>query len=236
MNRGRYTIDEFNSLVCGKSALIIPHYEKTPKVPKQVINKITDKVFAGEVDSPKKFYLCKKTEIVPLYFSDIRIGESSKDEDYIDKSRFTYIDSDTPSFHSVFSAIRDNKTFLTKDKMEDMFDILNGQARASTGINVLIGKRSSGKTYTLNHISELYSNECLYIEQFEITKECDDDSFKKNIMNSDKRIVRNYVDKLNELFDLLDKIDNDDINHSFPLRLPFASCSSLPPRQERQLS
>ena len=203
----KMSVLDFNNYCCNKGAIIIPHYDKTPKITKPVINQIIDNIYAGEVDSPKKFYKLKSTdgELTPVYFSDIRIGEAKELEDYRNKSRFTYIDCNEKSFNSLKSSLKRNSTYISKNKIPEEFDVLNGTASASTGINVLIGKRSSGKTYTLNHISEEKAKNCLYIKQFEITKDCNDDTFKTIVEQSEKRIVLDYVSGINSAFDILEK-------------------------------
>lgn len=211
----RMSITDFNNLVCGHDALIIPHYEKKPKVPKQIISLISDNVFAGEVDSPKKFYLLKKGDMVPVLFSDLRIGESDDFEYYRNRNRFTYLDVDTPSFKSICTAISENRTYISKDKMEDMFDILNGQAQACTGINVLIGKRSSGKTYTLDHVSETSNDSCLYIKQFEITDNCSKEEFEKYVIDANKKAVLDYLSDLDKVFDYVDDLDANTVTFKF---------------------
>ena len=212
----RMTIHDFNNMCCGHGAIIIPHYEKSPKISKAVLNQITDDIYVGEVDSPKKFYKLKKdSELAPVYFSDIRIGESPELEDYRNKSRFTYIDCNDKSFNSLKASLKSNSTYISSKKIPEQFDILNGNASASTGINVLIGKRSSGKTYTLNHISEEKTNNCLYIKQFEITKDCDENAFKTAVEASEKRIVHDYVDGINEAFNILEKSNANSLKTAF---------------------
>lgn len=213
----KMSVRDFNNLCCGHDAIIIPHYDKSPKISKAIINQINDPVNVGEVDSPKKFYKNKKTpnEYTPVYFSDIRIGEADELEDYRNKSRFTYIDCDSKSFNSLKTAFKNNSTFISKNKIPEEFDILNGTATASTGINVLIGKRSSGKSYTLNHVSENLADNCLYIRQFEITQDCTDDAFKDTVKESEKRIVLDYVKEINIAFDILEQASADELSALF---------------------
>lgn len=207
----KMSVADFNNICCGHGAVIVPHYDKSPRISKTIISQIKDCVFVGEVDSPKKFYRIKKdeTNVTPVYFSDIRIGESKNIDDYKNKSRFTYVDCDERSFNSLVASLKNNDTYLSKNKIPEEFDILNGTASASTGINVLLGKRSSGKTYTLNHISEVYAKNCLYIKQFDITKDCNDESFNSAIEEAEKRTVLDYVSGINVAFDILEETKAD---------------------------
>ena len=59
-NHYKMSVLDFNNQCCNKGAIIIPHYDKTPKITRAVINQIIDDVYAGEVDAPKKFYKLKK--------------------------------------------------------------------------------------------------------------------------------------------------------------------------------
>ena len=45
-----------------------------------------------------------------------------------------------------------NKVFISENKKADEFSYLPDGTTASTKLNVIIGKRSSGKTYNLEHI------------------------------------------------------------------------------------
>lgn len=200
------SIAEFNSTFCGKHFLLIPHYRKDPSIPLSVITQITDTIFVGEVDSPKKFFALQKIQdLTPVYFSDIRIDESLKSEDFQEKSRFTYLDCAKPVFSSIELALRNrNSVALTRTKLPDVFDILNGEATASTGINVLLGRRSSGKTFTLDHIAEKNTGSVLYIKQFAISKECTDTTFFDEAKNDALPVVLGYFKELNAIFDVID--------------------------------
>ena len=57
-----------------KNYLIIPHYDKSPKIQESVIRRLREHIFCGEVQSPKKFEYCIKdiTRLTPVLFSDFR--------------------------------------------------------------------------------------------------------------------------------------------------------------------
>ena len=61
--------------------LLIPHYEKEPKLHKDTIEKLGRNIIAGEVSSVKKFIYMEKedTELTPVYFSDFRIEKGVLD-------------------------------------------------------------------------------------------------------------------------------------------------------------
>lgn len=206
------SISDFNSLVCGKNFLLIPHYDKKPKIDDETIEKIQDDIFCGEMHSQKKFLACKKEEIIltPVVFSDIRIGFKTDENDYTNKSRCTYLNISEKSFDCLANGLKDrNLVSVCSDFSTENFDILNGKAHASTGINVLIGKRSSGKTFTLNHIEEDSDSSVLYIKQFEIADKCDDEDFKTLL----EKITKNNVkQKFVELIPVFNYLDSEEPN------------------------
>jgi len=54
--------------------LLIPHYDKRPKVRQSAIDSLSDCIFAGEVQSPKKFYrIIKETNSRPSTASKVRV-------------------------------------------------------------------------------------------------------------------------------------------------------------------
>src|SRR5690606_21481899 len=84
--------------------LIIPHYDKKPSLPLQVLTKIRSYITVGEVDSPKKFIRMVKddSELVPVIFSDVRIRRD------ISKfpSRHTFVDCGDISLSSLKLSLR----------------------------------------------------------------------------------------------------------------------------------
>lgn len=119
---------------------------------------------AIEVYSIKDFLREYKTndDFVPVWFSDIRV---STDLD-IKKIGRIYLDIYNDSLNSIKLAFSDrNKVKLTIDESNSLFPINNESFQVSTGLNVLLGARSSGKSYFLNKVES--SNENVkYIRQF----------------------------------------------------------------------
>lgn len=56
------------------------------------------------------------------------------------------------------------KVTLSKDNGNKLFQIFSNGQMLSTGLNVMYGKRSSGKSYTLNKIAEKYGDKGKYIQ------------------------------------------------------------------------
>ena len=145
--------------------LVIPHYDKAPSIEKDVLIQLKDYILCGEVCSVKKFMYCQKNEasLVPVLFSDYRPSNN----DGIMPLRQTYFDIEEISISSVKKALLSKKhVALTEEEGNSLFNVLP-ELRVSTGLNVVIGERSSGKTYTLNEINK-YQDNIKYIRQFEL--------------------------------------------------------------------
>lgn len=83
----------------------------------------------------------------------------------------------------------------------------------STGLNIMYGKRSSGKSYTLNKIAEKYGDKAKYIHQFELLKLSDGTSkqFEDDIRVRQQQKVDAYIslfrDAINDIVQLKSKED-----------------------------
>lgn len=93
-------------------------------------------------------------------------------------TRQTYIDCGDISLNSLKFSFRDrNKVALSKSEGNSLFQVFDDGQRLSTGLNIVLGARSSGKTVTLNQISEDCEN-VKYISQFSLVQR-DDANYEK---------------------------------------------------------
>ncbi|MDH1700040.1 histidinol phosphatase, partial [Acinetobacter johnsonii] len=132
--------------------LLIPHYKKSPEIKEETLNQLSNFITAGEVTSPRKFaYSIKdKTALVPVCFSDLRMEERLT---HI-PARQTYVDIGDITLTALKVALSDkHKVHLSKEDGHHFFEALNNGLKLSTGLNVVIGERSSGKSHTLNLIA-----------------------------------------------------------------------------------
>jgi len=130
------------------------------------LNRIASYVSAGEVDSAKKFIRAIKDEtmLTPVLFSDVRI----RDEMEKLPTRQTYIDCGDLTLNAIKACLQDKgKVALSATDGYKLFQIFDDGQKLSTGLNVLLGERSTGKTFTLDRINELHDN-VKYIEQFSL--------------------------------------------------------------------
>jgi hypothetical protein len=186
--------------------ILIPHYDKKPQVTNETLTRLGSAVTAGEVTSPKKFIYCinDKKRLVPVYFSDSRI-----DADLSKYSiRQTYIDCEEANFAAIKSCLRDkNKVSLSESDGNSTFQIFDDGQKLSTGLNVIIGERSSGKSHTLESIYSEFEH-TKYIRQFTLVErdEKDDEKkFNKLLSEGHSLLSRDYLEEIqNVVNDIID--------------------------------
>lgn len=149
-----------------KKYLLIPHYDKAPVLSQNRIPNIQGNISCGEVSSVKKFISMKKTQkdLVPVLFSDIRVSRGITEW----PKRQTFIDVGELSISSIKYALCDStKVSVAPEDGHTVFEVLENGLCISTGLTVILGKRSSGKSFTLDRINEQFEN-AKYIEQFDL--------------------------------------------------------------------
>ena len=172
--------------------LVIPHYDKNPSIRGEVLDRIASYVSAGEVDSAKKFIRAINDEgkLTPVLFSDVRIC------DELDKlpTRQTFIDCGEVTLGAIKVCLQDKgKVALSEADGNRLFQIFEDGQKLSTGLNVILGERSSGKTYTLNRINE--SNENVkYIRQFSLVQQ-DEDAYEREFNKEVKRKRSQFIEE-----------------------------------------
>lgn len=150
--------------------LLIPHYDKTPSLPKPAIEAMKDYILAGEVTSVKKFIYMQKSvneRLTPVLFSDSRFKEGMTVSQY--PTRQTFLDINDVTVNAIKTCLRDkSNATLTEQDGNKLFTIFSNGQRLSTGLNIMYGRRSTGKTWTLDHIAEIFGDGAKYIRQFEL--------------------------------------------------------------------
>lgn len=186
--------------------LIIPHYKKSKKLDSATLSRIqsTTGYDALEVTNAKKWLVERDGADAPLVvFSDCRPGLRMPDEDPDDNIRryaygYTYLQCSEMSFSSVKAAFANANNVEIFPTDRD-FEILPEALPASRRMNVILGERSSGKTFTLKRILDAYKPEDrLYIEQFEITNKAKKDVFDKSVAEEDRVYFDNYFKALQD--------------------------------------
>ena len=191
--------------------IVIPHYKKDPVLDTDTLNKLTDNIIVGEVSSPKKWermYKDKNGKLNPVLFSDVRIDKNIKSFPV----KQTYIDCDELTVPKIKLVFADkNKIAISMSEDISQFQILHDGTNASTGLNIVLGKRSSGKTYTLNAISNTFENDRIrYIKQFELVKNSEEIRFNEIIKKNQSEFIENYLKEFKWIVNDIRKIDTDE--------------------------
>ncbi len=203
------TFEEFiNFFPNYKDCILIPHIKKDPAMKTTTLEKFNGVIKTGEVKSAKKFEITKKDEnsLVPVFFSDVRIEEELNDI----PARYTYLDINSTEYNVIKNALCDrNKVFLSNNKKADEFAFLNDGTLASTKLNVIMGKRSSGKTYNLKQIYLSNDNNNIkFVKQFSLTGNSEEETFEKLISEEQQSVIHEYLSPLRKFVDTMLDIDN----------------------------
>ncbi|MBU1862494.1 MAG: hypothetical protein KKH94_02380 [Candidatus Omnitrophica bacterium] len=188
--------------------VLIPHYDKRPSIEKKTLTKLATYVTTGEVASPKKFIYCIKNEecLVPVYFSDSKIDSSFTDF----PARQTYINCGEITFAAIRNCLRDkNKVSLSHRDGHSTFQIFDDGQELSTGLNVIMGERSSGKSFTLDRIARSLPN-VKYLRQFtlvERNEKQDEEKFNKLLSESHSLLTQEYLKEFQKVVNDVTYID-----------------------------
>ncbi len=188
--------------------LLIPHYDKDPMMKEDALKEIEEYIKAGEVSSHKKFIYCCKNQnsLVPVIFSDLRISETLSDFSV----KQTFIDLKEITFRGLKGALSDRSNVsLSRDEGNDFFVALENGLQLSTGLNVILGERSSGKTYTLDSIYKSFDR-VKYIKQFSLLErdeKKDKKKFDEKLGRSKSRTTENFLEEYKKVVDDITSID-----------------------------
>lgn len=192
--------------------LIIPHYHKKTCVDKNIVRELKNMIECGEVNSIKKFMYCQKNNdsLTPVYFSDFRPSCENLNEFPI---RQTYLDVDEITLGSIKLCLKDKmKVSLTEEESHSMFYALP-DLQLSTGLNIIIGGRSSGKSYTLDQIYEFNNINTKYIKQFSLLekepKKAEED-FTRELNIQQSSITKDYFTEFIKVVDEIKCISLED--------------------------
>lgn len=220
IEEGIVTVEGFIPLSLLKSTfgdlgryLLIPHIDKYPIIDADVKKELSLYLHAAEVSSVKKFqYLYKDNDsLTPVIFSDLRL---SRDLDSFSNKQ-TYFDIDEINVKTLQNVLKDRqKISLSKESGHKLFQVLENGLEISSGLNVIVGGRSSGKSFTLDQIYK--SNENVkYIKQFdllEIDPSKKEEEFNKFISNSQARITESFLSEFKNIVDEIALISIEEDN------------------------
>tara|TARA_R110000823_G_scaffold116844_3_gene240034 strand:- start:11749 stop:13761 length:2013 start_codon:yes stop_codon:yes gene_type:complete len=184
--------------------LLIPHYDKKPNIRPNTIAKFGDNIFVGEVTSLRKFKACIKEadKLTPVIFSDCRFVENMPSY----PTKQTFVDAEDTTLNAIKGCLYDKtKVFLSKEDGNDFFQATDDGIMLSTGLNVIVGGRSSGKTYTLNKICDNFDN-VKYLRQFSLLQN-DKENFKKLVTTRHSLVTENYLKEFKDVVFDVNEVD-----------------------------
>ena len=189
------SIDEFTAIFPNPDEhLVIPHYDKKPAIKAEVLERIAEYVVCGEVDSAKKFIRVIKDDakLTPVLFSDARISAELATL----PTRHTFVDCGELSLRALKTCLQDKgKVALSEADGNNLFQITDDGQMLSTGLNILLGERSSGKTFTLDKIERLHDH-VKYIKQFSLVQQddaADEREYSKDLKRTQSQFVEKYL-------------------------------------------
>ena len=141
---------------------------------KEIPNIFSNLVCVGGVPNQLRFNIAKNNpeSLVPCLFSDAHAtNQDSDNRNDIAKlqNKQTYLQTDSCEFEDIKKCLRDkSKVSINKENLKDVVDI--DGVNISSGLNLVVGKRGTGKTHFLNKIKEFSDDEYYEIKQFETAK------------------------------------------------------------------
>lgn len=199
------TIQQFNEIFTDLSKyLLIPHIDKKPNIKQETIDTLKPHITSGEVASVSKFKRALKDDegLVPVLFSDIRFKSGLKNF----PTRQTFIDLNEISLNGIKSCLFDrSKVSLTRESGNDFFQATADGLLLSTGLNIVLGERSSGKTVTLNKIAATSGN-AKYIKQFSLLHN-DEEKFNETNKARLSLIHHNYLGEFRKVIEKIIQVD-----------------------------
>lgn len=167
--------------------------------------------FVRGVNSQLKFQraLLQHTADCPALFSDAHATAQDSDSSRNDISKLalknTFLQVEGFNFKQMLEEFKSPRhVTVTADGKSRIFQINmdNKAITVSTGLNLLVGRRGTGKTYFLDHINEQYSNsssKVSYIQQFKSSENTEQflQEEKKRIASETRNLwVRRYSSML----------------------------------------
>lgn len=149
-------------------------------------------------------------------FDDDSAKKSKRFESF--PNRHTYIDlkSDDITIKKMkicFSS--KDRVSLNKEKDDSYFSIMENRVKIVDGLNVIIGSRSSGKTYLLDSINASsvtkMAKDVKYIQQFQITNESNKDNILEILASNVEIFVNDYTKKMNDYITNISHLNPDEL-------------------------
>ena len=198
--------EKFIELFGAGSFIVIPHYRKKPAISSSDLEELKNCVTALEVTSDKKWERESKEQAIPVVmFSDFRCAENGSRS----RGKYTYISLNDISFKTLQLALN-SKSKLSITEREDHMELEPGLF-ASMGLNVVVGGRSSGKSFFLDKLYEsCESDDVVYVKQFEIVKNAGENVWEKHLGDEETEIKTAYYEPMSKIVSAFSKLPSKD--------------------------
>ncbi|MDM7647299.1 hypothetical protein QUE93_09755 [Leuconostoc falkenbergense] len=174
--------DFINIFPSWQKAILVFDLNKSKRMP--IPEELTSGLNLAGVSNQQQFQVqLNKDDLLPALFSDAHVSEDEPDDrrnniDFL-MTKGTFLDEESAEWSKIIRA------FKNRDKISSNPDLLNSvielgnngkPVRVSTGLNLIVGRRGSGKTHFIKQIkNELGNNELVndesdifYQEQFNV--------------------------------------------------------------------
>lgn len=173
-NTDHITCEELcDNLSCWNQGIYIFELNKSKSV-KEIPDIFNDVTCVGGVSNQLRFNIAKNNpdSIAPCLFSDAHATEQDSDNrnDIVKlQNKQTYLQIDSCEFEDIKRCLQDkSKISISKENLKDVVNI--DGINISSGLNLVVGKRGTGKTHFLNRIKESIEDEYYEIKQFETAR------------------------------------------------------------------
>lgn len=197
--------DLCNMLSCWRNGIYIFDLGKSKDV-KHIPTELKDVVSVGGVSNQFKFHVIKNNleKLTPCLFSDAHATEqesNSRNDIEKLKDKNTYLQLDSCRFEDIKNCLKDrNKISITRENLKDVNEV-NG-VKLSTGLNLVVGKRGTGKTHFLNEIKDRYDTKDYYeIKQFETSRA--EEYIEKQRKEQGRIVLQEWKDKYKQKFEVI---------------------------------
>lgn len=211
--RDTCTLDELqDAFPLLDECIVIPHYEKDPSISEESLALIADQICACETSSLKKALRFSRLDAKPypfVYFTDYRFGlESSDGERKTYRPGGVYVRTDSTTFTAIRRALKNGDVALSRDGSQSL-ELYPG-ITSTQGVNLILGKRSTGKTYTLERVRKLCDDdEVYYIGQGELVNASKEEEFSSKLNSKFSLARQRYLSPMRPLAAEMMRIGSD---------------------------
>lgn len=203
-----------------KNSILV--FETTKSNSMAIPDDLREATCLGGVPSPNRFQreLLMGTE-VPALFSDAHasLDESDRKRNHIPDLviKHTFVECDTTSFEDIRRGLQQKSTVgSNKNQVTNIYDVVVDEhpVTVSTGLNLIVGRRGSGKTFLIDSIASGSSDKIYKLQQFDTasnrTRFLERQQAQKG-QEAYKKFVQRYQKTWTQINDTLMKTDESDV-------------------------